>query len=214
MKLKIVFFSLFAMLLSSCSPIMSSLYGLKKEKMRTTKDIERYAKKNDIPQADLFVLSKDYSRFLDSLDKVAIQKGNLPVYPNCFSSLEVKNHYQPLQVSYYNNSGELESFHLNCYAGGFPNLKWDFFDKFVPETQAPIDSLLSINNYMRFITRINGDKVNVETHDYYVFVHWSIFMGRQSKRFIRKVQDNIKLSKNLKVKVFYINVDNAFAKKH
>lgn len=213
MKSKSIFFLLSMVFLSSCSSIILSLYGLKKERVRSKTEIIRYAKKFNIPQTDLFILSKDYSYFLDSLDKIAIQKEKLQPYPNCFSSLKVKNHYQPLQVSYYNSLGNLESFHLNCYAGGFPNLKWNFSDGFVPKTQAPIDSLVSIGNYARFITHINGNKADIGIQDYYVFIHWGIFMGRQSKRFIGEIQDNLKLSKNQKVKVFYINVDNTFSDK-
>lgn len=198
------------LMLSSCSNILLCMYGMKKEKERSTGDILKYAKKYKIPQDDVYVLSRAYLSFLDSLDKLEINKHNLPIYPDCFSSPEVKNHYQPLQAAYYSDSGKLISFHLNCYAGGFPNLKWRNFNEFVPKTQAPLDSLLSIENYMRFVTNINGNQ-NTEPHNYYVFVHWGIFLGRQSKRFIKEVQNNVKLSKDSKVKIFYINVDNVFA---
>jgi len=45
-----------------------------------------------------------------------------------------------------------------------------------------------------------------------VIVYWSRFMGRQSKRLIRFVQENSKIGTDQKVKIIYANTDNRFAK--
>ena len=42
----------------------------------------------------------------------------------------LNNHLQMLQAMYFDRAGRLVSFHLNCYAEGFPNLKWNKYGAF------------------------------------------------------------------------------------
>jgi hypothetical protein len=44
-----------------------------------------------------------------------------------------------------------------------------------------------------------------------VVVFWTRFMGRQTKRFVETVQQNVNLSKGKAVNVIYINNDNFFS---
>jgi hypothetical protein len=129
---------------------------------------------------------------------------------------QVKNHYQPLQALYFNNGGKLESFQINCFAGGFPNLKWDrdsILTTFPPKLQAPLDSILTDSILISFLQPLsNSLEFRIGVNDFVVYVFWSRFMGRQNKRFIHFIQDNCKLSKEKTVRVIYINTDNAFAK--
>jgi hypothetical protein len=67
---------------------------------------------------------------------------------------QIKNHYQPLQALYYNANGELSRFYVNCYAGGFPQLKWNrngILNTFPPQHQAPVDSILSLKTLSNFL---------------------------------------------------------------
>ena len=98
--------------LTSCSSIFTGLYGLKKIKTVDEKTIVQYAKKYNIPDVDSYELDTAYFSYLFSLDTTKYKS-------------QIKNHYQPLQALYYDNLGYLKSFQVNCYAGGFPNLKWD-----------------------------------------------------------------------------------------
>jgi hypothetical protein len=128
---------------------------------------------------------------------------------------QVKNHYQPLQALYFNKSGKLESFQINCYAGGFPNLNWDrdsILTTFPPKLQAPLDTLVSDSILISFLQPIsNSHEIRLGVYDYEVYVFWSKFMGRQNKRFINFIQENCKLTNEKNVRVIYINIDNAFA---
>ena len=58
-----------------------------------------------------------------------------------------------------------------------------------------------------------NDKSTIELNDYdfVVLVHWSRFMGRQSKRLIKIVQENAAQNKNYRIKIIYLNNDNIFA---
>ena len=127
----------------------------------------------------------------------------------------VQNHYQPLQALYFNNKGILESFQINCYAGGFPNLNWDrdsILTTFPPKLQAPLDTILSESLLLSFLKPMpKSAELKLGDYDYVVYVFYSKFMGRQNKRFINYIQENNKLSNEKKIRVVYINMDNAIA---
>mgnify|MGYP000858766587 FL=1 len=175
---------------------------MKKTKTVDEKTITRYSQKYNIPTADSYELDTAYFSYLFSLDTVKYKS-------------QIKNHYQPLQALYYDNLGYLKSFQVNCYAGGFPNLKWDrneIMTSFPPRQQAPIDSIVSLETQMKYIKPLSQtSKLSVDNYDYIVIVYWNRFMGRQSKRLIHFVQENSKLEKEIKVKIIYANTDNIFA---
>lgn len=189
--------------LTSCSSIFSGLYGMKKPKTVDEETIARYEKKYNIPIVDNYELDATYFSYLFSLDTSQFKE-------------QIKNHYQPLQVLYYDNSGHLVSFQINCYAGGFPNLKWnrnEIMSTFPPQLQAPLDSIFPLKTQMKYLKVLaQSAKINTDNYDYIVIVYWNIFMGRQSKRLIRFVQNNRKLEQDKKIKIIYVNTDNIFAK--
>lgn len=206
MKTRILIWSLVTVTFSglmSCSAIFSGMYGMKKTKALDEKTILRFAEKYNIPVADCYELDETYFSYLLSLDSVRYSE-------------EVKNHSQPLQALYYDRSGHLKSFQVNCYAGGFPNLKWnrnEIMSTFPPKQQAPIDSIVSLETQMKYLKPFSQtEKINDISYDYIVVVYWSRFMGRQSKRLVRFVQENSTLKAEKKVKIIYVNTDSIFAK--
>ncbi|MHC8948980.1 hypothetical protein [Sphingobacterium hungaricum] len=197
--------SISLLLFSSCSKILISMYGVKNSKHFTEKELIAWAKDYNIPQEDVFTLDSSYFSFLKNID-----------------TLEVENHHsyvsdrsQPLQALYYDEKGDLVSYQINCYAGGFPNLKWNRngnFETFTPKIQAPLDSTLTLKKHLAFFNKVSTSKiVSPDDYDYVVVVYWNRFMGRQSKRLIRYVQENAKLSKNKSVKIIYVNNDQIYA---
>lgn len=188
--------------LTSCTSIFMSLYGMKKTKTVDEKTIARYTTKYNIPAADSYEMDTAYFSYLFSLDTAKYKE-------------QIKNHYQPLQALYYDKSGHLKSFQVNCYAGGFPNLKWDRNERmttFPPKSQAPLDSLVPVETQLNYLKPLSQtEKFSIERYDYLVIVYWNRFMGRQSKRLIHFVQTNSKLEKEKKVKIIYANTDNLFA---
>lgn len=198
-----IIFVLFFFGLTSCSSVFTGLYGMKKVKTVDENTIVRYSKKYNIPIGDSYEVDTTYFSFLFSLDTTQFKA-------------QIKNHYQPLQVLYYDKSGQLQSFQLNCYAGGFPNLKWDrdeIMTTFPPQKQAPLDSIVPLETHLKFLRLLSQTiKINPDNYDYIVIVHWNRFMGRQSKRLIRIVKENSELSKPKKLKIIYANNDNLFAR--
>jgi len=177
------------------------MYGIKKTKSLTEEKIIEQAKKYNIPLANNYVLDTSFYHFLASLKDTSL-------------AIAKNNHAQPLQVLYYDKlkNWQMVSYHANCYTGGFPNLKWNrngVFNSFIPEQQAPLDDLLTVKKHLEYVRSLTGvQPFNTINYDYIVIVYWSKFMGRQSKRLIKLVQDNAKLAIDKKVKVIYVNNDN------
>ena len=191
-----------ALCLTSCSPILSGLYGIKEIKTIDENTIYRYSKKFNIPLEDSYEMDSSYLSFINSFDTVS-QKALR------------RNHSQPLQARYYDKAGQLQSFHINCHAGGFPNLMWNrnnVMSTFIPGQQTPVDSIMPLDRQLKYLNPLSQTKkTNIDKYDYVVIVYWNRFMGRQSKRLIRFVQDNSKLASDQNVKILYVNNDNIFA---
>ena len=203
----------FLLLMSSCSPIIT-LYGVRNPKEISQKKIIKQSKRLGISKDAIYELDTSYFSLLSSLKLLA----NNSTLPDTLKKIELKrvqNHYQPLQALYFNKVGELESFQINCYAGGFPNLEWDrdsILTTFPPKIQAPLDTLISELLLISFLKpTFNATDFTIGNYDYNVYVFYGKFMGRQNKRFINFIQENGKLSNDKNVRVIYINTDNAYA---
>jgi hypothetical protein len=188
-------------LLTNCSVIL----GVHKIKHKTEKQISKYAKKIGIPGKDLYSLDPAFAYYIFKLDSAKFK-------------VQVKNHYQPLQVLYFDENGTLAKFFINCYAGGFPSLAWNKTGKlnsFPPKDQAPIDTILNFKKQLTYIKTIdssNLDALKLDNSSYKVFVYWNIFMRKHSKKLIKEIKKNCSLIKDGKtVKIIYVNNDNWFA---
>ncbi len=197
----VIFILFFSIILTSCTKVFIKMYGIKNPITVNEDLILEIGKKYNVPKQESYELDTSYYSFLFSLDTTKYNS-------------QVKNHYQPLQALYYNKNGMLKSFHINCYAGGFPNLKWNrnkIFSTFLPKQQAPIDSIVSLNTQLKYFQKLSyTEDFSIDSFDYIIIVHWSRFMGRQSKRLIKIVQKNAKLATEKKVKIIYVNNDNHY----
>jgi hypothetical protein len=148
--------------LQSCTPIILKTFGMKKMKVLSNDQILKQGSKYNIPEKDSYELDSTYVDYIFSLDSVK-------------NKIESKNHFQPLQALYYDQTGQLKSFHINCNAGGFPNLKWNrfgTFDEFIPKQQTPLDSILPLEKHLEFIIPLNNNSIDkIDEYDYIVIVH-------------------------------------------
>jgi len=148
------------------------IYGISKVKPVNENTIFHYASKFNIPPSDSYRLDSTFSSYLFSLDSLKYKE-------------EIKNHYQPLQALYYSKLGMLESFQVNCYAGGFPNLEWsrdEIMTTFPPKLQAPLDTILSREKLLSHLRAMSQtEKISPDSYDYLVFVFWNRFMGNLCK---------------------------------
>lgn len=179
------------------------LYGIKTPQPVDQKTILLYSDKYNIPRSDSYELDSTYISFISSFDSTS-------------HKAQKKNHLQPLQALYYDKKGKLQSFQVNCYAGGFPNLKWNrngIMTSFPPQQQAPLDQIIPLEKHLTFLRPLSpSGKLPTESYDYVVILYWNKFMGRQSERLVQYIQDNSKLATDKKVKIIYANTDNIFAR--
>lgn len=195
--------SAIAMLLSGCSGILYTLIGAHEAKMLDEETILYYSRLNKIPEKDNYILDTAFFSFVSAWDTAHYR-------------LQKKNHLQPLQALYYNKQDNLQVFIINCYAGGFPNLKWNrkgSLDTFLPKRQAPVDSLLPLETLMQYVKPLPGAALPNDSSEYTVVVMWNYFMERQSKRLIKAIRKNTALAKGSRIRLIYINNDNLFAGK-
>lgn len=186
--------------LNACGKMM----GLKKLKSLPETAISKTAGSFGIPVADSYVLDSS----------------SLPILKEIYSGnpRALHDHLQPLQAIYYSVKNSFQypdSWQVNCYTGGFPNLKWNRegrMEQFPPSQQAPLDSLLSLKKRMEFLRPVTGVvPFNSISYDHIVVVYWNRFMGRQSANLIRTVQQNAALAGDKRIKIIYVNNDNLFS---
>src|SRR5690606_29371273 len=103
------------------------------------------------------------------------------------------------QALYFDSLGHLLSWHLNCYAGGFPNLKWNrgnVFAAFPPKSPRPLTDSVSLNSVLPYLKKF--DHLNysrrAEASPLTIVVFWNYQLFRQSKRLINLVEQNLKLN--------------------
>ena len=163
-------------------------------------DMKKFLEINKINDPVIYFIDKDYKKELLKLSN---------------DTILIKNHLQPLRASYYNKEGKLISFHLNCYAPGFPNLNWNYknvMEVFPPKSQIAVDDLLTLQKELTIIKSNSSLQIVAgENFDYYVIVAWAGFLKKQSIGLINAVKDNLKLNnENKKVKIIFVCTDNVF----
>jgi hypothetical protein len=192
----------FILILISFLPACSLLVGIKDPVPLTDQEIIRHAEQMELPDP-LFKLDTAYMDFLKAW--------------YISDTLAIKNHYQPLQVLYFDKAGILQSWHINCLVPGFPELKWNHngsFDVFPPHTAALPDTLYSLQRVSKLFLPVQSEKTE-STPDYTVLVFWNAFMRKQSKILSGTVRTNLQLAPDsLRVNVIYINNDNFFSSWH
>ena len=187
--------------LAGCATVAEGVYGMRRTEAVDYPQVRAYAQDYGVGVAPgkSFVLDVSYFEFLK---RQPLRMQDV-----------AKNHAQPLQLLYYNRAGQLVSYYVNRYAGGFPNLDWNHdrqLEVFPPISQAPPDSLLSFAELAPFLRTVDGSRVQAmhSFADYTVVVFWSHRMGRQSRRLLAAAQQNLQLaSATQKAYILYVNND-------
>ncbi len=185
--------------LQSCNSILLGVMGIKKPTVLTPEEILVHGEVYGIPRSESYEMDSSYFSVAAALDTIRYKR-------------DQKNLMQPLQALYFDASGSLISYSVNCSVGGFPNLKWNrygAFDQFPAAKSVELDTMNTLNNHLLHINPLNNAPFpDLRTYDYTVLVYWCRFMGRQSKRLVRIVQDNVRLGEGKKIMVLYVNTDN------
>jgi hypothetical protein len=189
-----------SLLLSSCQAVFTGIYGIREPAPLTVGQLPKLAAEYGIP-------SGCCSALLDTSYRQVLRRMHRQ------DSSVAKNHWQFLQAVYYDAAGRQQSFHINCYAGGFPNLQWEragIMAQFPPAQQAPRDTALTLAEHLSHL-RPNSISTPILSADYTVVVHWSRFMTRQSRRLIQAVRHNIALAPaGTRVALVFANTDDFY----
>lgn len=172
------------------------VYGIDhKVEELTQQEVLKSALKLKIDASELYFMDSSFAGYLNDIDT------SLWLFE--------KNNYQPLQYKVFNRQGKLISQVVNCDAGGFPNLKWDWmFNQFPPTViENKFGDLLALEEYSSYFTPLPHYK-RTDSSKYTVVVVWSDWMGRQNKRFLQKVKDIRSANQKVEVDYLYVNFDN------
>lgn len=185
-------------------PILQSIIGIHDAHELSDNQIVKTSKSYNIDQRANYRLDTSYLSYILHLDTTLFKA-------------QRNNHLQPLQALYFDSSGHLVKFYINCYAGGFPNLKWNRngnLDSFLPKDQAPLDTVLNLSKQLSYLRPVGdiSQTNKIENQGYTVFVYWNKCTKRHSKRLIKSIQKNVSKSQEAKVKIIYVNYDNIFYK--
>jgi hypothetical protein len=176
--------------------------GMKKPHVPTDEEFYRFGEKWNM---SIYFQQTLLPSYIDEIEKIDSINPKL-----------AKDLLQPIQAMYFDASGKLISYHINCYAGGYPNLNWNRngnFDVFPAKTQAPCDSLMTLSWLLAHLKPVEYPCVKMKDLDYTVVVFWSSWTGRQSRHLVEYVQKNLKLaSKETRIQIMYVNTDEVFTK--
>ena len=209
MKKPFLFLLVFTCLLTSCNAVLTRMYGLR-TRYEAVSDETRadYTRDYGVPLDEWYELDGTFAEYLIQHYLAGRDSAEQNLYRDA-----VNNHVPPLQALYFDRSGRLVSYHVNCYAGGFPNLKWnhdDAFSSFPPASVSPLDTLVSLQDLLPHVKTPARETPTCQSSpaDYTVVVMWPVFMGRQSKRLIKTVKKNLETAPDmLRAELLLVNND-------
>lgn len=179
-----LFFStiLLGLFLSSCSPIMKMLYGIKDPKVENEASLSKYMKKKDI-----------YSDNVYTLDFESYQK-----------ALKLINNKLP-EVMIFDTQGNYIPYgdEWACNAGAF-----NFIEELNDTTDYSISNKTSIEELSSKLRNLKGEKVKVvnENENFYVFIFWAKFTGKLNKDHV-KVWEEQANQNNSNIQIIKVNMD-------
>lgn len=179
---------------------------IKIRKVYSATELETIRQEFKLPKEKTFMLDTGYTRYLFSYDTSK--------YAN-----QIKNHYQPIQAAYYDKTGQLVSFHINCYAGlgveDNDDLNWNqqnAFASFLPKTVVPVDYILPLSKHLQFLKTFTNktiDTTGFSTFDYTIIIHWGKkWRPRDCQNLIDIVRKNATMANDKSVNILYVNNDN------
>lgn len=205
----IIFFTLIVVF-SSCTSVLMSFYGVKQPKTISDFEILNFAEKEIKTTENIYKIDSSFMEYINSFSNIIDTNYLISSENTCIVKNEIQHDlYQPIQAMYFDNKGNIISYFTNCYAGGFPNLKWNKHDNFVtfpPKSLANIHNEILFNEILLQFKKTNNNYTENDI-DYTIVIFWNKFMKRQSLRLIKLIQKNT-IDQN--VKIIYVNNDNFF----
>lgn len=182
-------------MLVSCKYTILKIHGVNPKYTPTVAKTKKYATKLHIDSTQSFYTDTTW------INAIAQQYGK--------TSQFYHDMYQPLGAFYYDSTGRQVASMINCYAGGFLYLKWNrnnALATFPPKQNVPTDSSWVLQKHLKNLAPLYNATVPKDTTVYVVVIHWSHYMGRQNKRFLKYYRKNLLLAPKI-IRVLYVNTD-------
>jgi len=186
------------------------MYGIKDPRKLSNHEISIKAEKLGIPSNLSYTLKPIYFKALIQGDTTKPYGISVSGGKSCGP---LNDYMQPLQLMYFDSAGKLISFHINCYATGFPKLHWNNkgqFDQFIPASSVPLtENVVTRQFVLSYLDPVDGYS-NYPANKNIAILFWSDFMYKQSKELIRVANENLKLDRTHNTAILYVNVDNNY----
>ncbi len=201
---RLITLSICLLCFNGCMSLARYYVGLSEPSSLSNEKVSHYAKKNRINEENSFLVDTSY------IDKL-LEYGD-------FYHPTVKNHYQPVQASIYNDEKKLFRFFISCYAYGLYKIKWNYegiFNSFPPDIQAPIDSIIPFELLKSSLIPTTKKTLPIDTveADYTIIIFWTKATKRHSKGLIKQIRSNISLAdSSITIAIIYANYDNVLYK--
>ena len=186
------------LIFSSCSVILSKMYGIKM--------IKQFNEQNYLSFISKIREEIDFSDIVSD----SIQYTNVM---NIVKNVKYKQYFgQPVQILFFEKN-KIKSFHVNCSAKGkLTNLNWNTEDRFLtfpPKSAINIDSLyIELEDYNKIYKGINLNS----NKNYTVIIFWTFLLEKISYSAIQTVIENINnFDKLYDTNIYLINTDKYFA---
>ena len=185
---------------NSCKSALEAMYGVRNVSHLDKEMVVDIISKDDVlKQQENYYLDSNFVDFCCSHFS-----GNYKI---------LHDFLQPMQALYFDSSGRLISWHLNCYAGGFPNLKWnrgDVFATFPPKSPRPLTDSITLNSILPYLKKFDSLNYSkpAQVAPLTIVVFWNYQFFRQSKRLINLVVQNLKLNADKRQsRIIFVNTD-------
>jgi hypothetical protein len=210
------------MSLGSCKLAYRTLLGVDSTPAwYSNADIEKKAKKYNIPESQLYAL--DTASYQQHVVEDYKQKVKHLLTQEPIDSAQVKllntvlnNDLQSTQIRYFDAQGKPTFKLVNCYIDPPIPMNWNVegsFDQFPPQNPIPE---LQVNQPLSFLLphfkTMNGDQISfsqLPAADYYAVIYWNSFMIRPSKKLLKTIHKYHLKHPDKKVHVLYVNNQNA-----
>jgi len=175
---KLLVFLTALILLTGCTPVLKTLYGIKNPKLTTTEKTKEFLSKKNIGRKDIYFKNAKY------FAKTANASFKIP------------------GAVFYNRNGQEVVFRNT--AKECTNDITLFIENISTLNTLPTKEGLHLNELLQYVVDSNGNSIAIDKDaDAIVFINWSTYMGKLNKTVFEWTDIIQKIPKNSNVKVDY-----------
>lgn len=197
------------LLLYSCQPVFKKALGIRKIRTLSESRIAQIQDRYHVNSNFSYYVDTNYLHYLS----LHFDEHNIDDKP------VIKDYVQPLLAAYYFKKQTADLLIVNCNAEmRVLNLtlnKHGEMNVFPPKYKEKGSNKILLNEYLTYLKPVDAahkiKDIETSNYDNVVIIHWSYFMNRQARIFVKQALDNLNLSKQNNL-VLFVNIDNIYTK--